>query len=110
MIRMVKYAPNYRHRAFNIKKAPRELVASFVDWYNHQHRHNSIKFVIPYQRHNGDAAEICSHRAVVSEQARQCNPGRCSGTTRCWRQREVVWINPPSLEIELNSATFDMAA
>ena len=29
---------------------------------------------------------------------------------RSWRQPELVWINPPQPEIELNSAKFAMAA
>ena len=37
-------------------------VASFVNWYNHRHRHSSIKFVTPKQGHNGQAVEICRLR------------------------------------------------
>jgi len=29
---------------------------------------------------------------------------------RCWRQPEVVWINPPPPEHGVNSATLPMAA
>jgi hypothetical protein len=74
-------------------------VASVVDWYNHQHRHSGIKFVTPQQRHDGQAVEICRHRAVVYEQARGRNPKRWSRSTRCWRQPEVVWINQPTDEL-----------
>tara|TARA_B100000674_G_scaffold191664_2_gene156122 strand:- start:13759 stop:14001 length:243 start_codon:yes stop_codon:yes gene_type:complete len=42
-----------------------QWVASFADWYNHRHRHSGIEFVTPHQRHNGDAMEICRHRAVI---------------------------------------------
>jgi hypothetical protein len=73
------------------------------------HRHSGIKFVTPHQRHNGDAMEICHHRAVVYEQARQRNPRRWSRSTRCWHQPEVVWINPLPAEIELEPATLSMA-
>jgi hypothetical protein len=66
--------------------------------------------VTPHQRHNGDAVEICRHRAVVYEQARQRHPRRWSRSVRCWRQPEVVWINPPPAEIELEPATLLMAA
>jgi transposase InsO family protein len=110
LFRTVKYRPDYPRRPFSSKKGACDWVASFVDWYNHHHRHSGIKFVTPYQRHNGDAAEICRHRAVVYEQARQLNPRRWSRSTRCWRQPEVVWINPPPPEIELNSGKFAMAA
>jgi hypothetical protein len=69
-----------------------------------------INFVMHHQRHNGDAVEICCNRAVVYEQARQRNPLRWSRAIRCWRQPEVVWINPPSTEIEPTPATLTMAA
>ena len=89
---------------------PVQWVASFADWYNHRHRHSGIKFVTPHERHSGQAVEICRHRAVVYEQARQRNPRRWSRSIRCWRQPEVVWINPPSTEIESTPATLTMAA
>ena len=110
LFRTAKYRPDYPRRPFRSKKAACEWVASFVDWYSHQHRHSGIKFVTPYKRHSGQAVKICRHRAVVYEQARQRNPRRWSRSTRCWRQPEVVWINPPTPEIELNSGKFAMAA
>jgi len=85
-------------------------VASFADWYNQRHRHSGIKFVTPHQRHSGQAVEICRQRAVVYEQARQRNPRRWAQAIRCWRQPGVVWINPPSTEIESTPATLTMAA
>jgi hypothetical protein len=54
------------------------------------HRHSGIKFMTPHQRHDGDAAEICRHRAIVNEQARQRNPRRLSRSTRCWHQPELL--------------------
>ncbi len=63
---------------------------------------SSIRFVTPSQRHSGKAIEICRHRARVYELARQRHPLRWSGTTRCWHQPEVVWINPPPPENDAN--------
>jgi hypothetical protein len=85
-------------------------VASFLDWYNHRHRHSGIKFVTPQQRHSGQAVEICRQRTLVYKQARQRHPRRWSRSIRCWQQPEVVWINPPPPEIESVSLTFAMAA
>jgi putative transposase len=87
-----------------------QWVVSYVDWYNHRHRHSRIKFVTSHQRHNGEAVEIFRHRPVVYEQARQRNPRRWSRSTQCWHQPEVACINPPPPEIELEPATSTMAA
>ena len=73
-----KYRPDYPSRPFTSQEAACQWVSSFVDWYNHRHRHSGVKFVTPQQRHNGDAVEICRHRAVVYAQARQRHPRRWS--------------------------------
>jgi putative transposase len=70
----------------------------------------SIRFVTPSQRHSGKAIEICRHRARVYELARQLHPLRWTGTTRCWHQPEVVWINPPPPENDAKPATLVVAA
>ena len=80
---IAKYRPNYPRRPFASKDDACQCVASFVDRYNHRHRHSGIKFVTPHQRHSGQAVEICHYRAVVYEQARQRNPRRWSRSTRC---------------------------
>jgi len=109
LFRTAKYRPDYPSRPFTSQEAACQWMASFADWYNHRHRHSGIKFVTPHQRHNGDAVEICRHRAVF-KRARQRNPRRWSRSTRCWRQPEVVWIYPPPQEAEPKPTTFAMAA
>ncbi len=64
----------------------------------------------PAQRHSGQANKICLHRANVYEQARQQHPRRWTRSTRCWRQQEVVWINPPPLENDADAAALAMDA
>jgi hypothetical protein len=100
LFRTVKYRPNYPRKPFTSKDEACQWVASFVDWYNHQHRHSGIKFVTPQQRHCGQAVEISRQRAVVYEQARQLNPRRWSRSTRCWHQPDVVWINQPQDDLD----------
>jgi putative transposase len=90
LFRTANYRPDYPSRPFTSKEADCQWVASFADWYNHQHRHSGIKFVTPHQGHNGDAVEICRHRDVVYEQAHQTHPRRWSRSIRCWRQPELV--------------------
>jgi transposase InsO family protein len=95
LFRTAKYRPDYPNRPFASVEEACLWAAAFVGWYNHQHRHSGIKFVTPHQRHSGAAVKLCRHRAYVYEQARQRHPRRWSRSTRCWRQPEVVWINPP---------------
>ena len=110
LFRTAKYRPEYPRKPFASKDQACQWVASFVDWYNEQQRHSGIKFVMPQQFHCSQAVEICRHRAVVYEQARQRNTRQWSRTIRCWRQPEMVWINPPPAEIDSTPATLTMAA
>jgi hypothetical protein len=110
LFRTLKYRPDYPRRPFSSVPEACSWVASFVDWYNHQHCHSGILFVTPDQRQSGQDDEICRHRARGYEQARQVHPRCWSRTTRCWRQPEVVWINPPPPENTINPATLVMAA
>jgi hypothetical protein len=98
LFRTVKYRPDYPSRPFASKDEACEWVATFVDWYNHRHRHSTIKFVTPHQRHSGTANAICKQRADVYEKARRANPTRWSRHTRCWSQPVEVWINQPTEE------------
>lgn len=109
LFRTVKYRPDYPSRPFRSVEEACAWVATFVDWYNHQHRHSGIRFVTPSQRHSGEAVAISRHRARVYEQARLRHPRRWSRNTRCWCQPEVVWINPPP-ENSVTAATLLMAA
>jgi len=110
LFRTAKYRPDYPSRPFASVEEACQWVASFADWYNHRHRHSGIKFVTPHQRHNGEAVEICRHRAVVYEQARQRYPRQLSQSTRCWRQPAEVWINPPPAENNTKTSSVVMAA
>jgi transposase InsO family protein len=100
LFRTVKYRPDYPRKPFASKEQAGQWVASFVGWYNHRHRHSGIKFVTPDQRHSGQAVEICQHRAVIYEEARQRHPRRWSRSTRCWHQPAVVWINQPPDDLD----------
>ena len=46
LFRTVKYRPNYPNRPFSSKEEACQWVASFVDWYNHQHRHSGINSLL----------------------------------------------------------------
>jgi transposase InsO family protein len=110
LFRTVNYRLDYPRRPFRSKDDACAWVATFVSWYNHRQRHSGIRFVTPHQRHSGQANEICRHRARVYAQAHQRHPRRWTRSTRCWRQPEVVWINPPPPENDADAATLAMAA
>ncbi len=109
LFRTAKYRPDYPRRPFASAEESCLWVASFIDLYNQRHRHSRIKFVMPRQRHSGQAVGICRHRTVVYEQALQRHPRRWSQSIRCWAQPEVVSINSPPPENESVSVTFAMA-
>lgn len=62
LFRTCKYRPNYPSKPFESIEQARQWTMSFVQWYNHQHKHSGLKFVTPAQRHDGRAASILSHR------------------------------------------------
>ena len=65
LFRTAKYRPDYPIRVFASEDEACQWVASFVDRYNHRHRHSGIKFMRPQQRHSGQAVETCRYCSVV---------------------------------------------
>jgi hypothetical protein len=53
LFRTAKFRPDYPVRPFASAEDVCLWVVSFVDWYNHRHRHSGLKFVTP---HHGTAA------------------------------------------------------
>jgi putative transposase len=49
---------------------------SFVTWYNRDHKHSSIGFVAPADRHAGRDVEIPPGRRAVYERAKHRHPER----------------------------------
>ncbi len=70
LFRTVKYRPDYPQRPFRSQEEACRWACAFVNWYNHRHRHSSIRFVTHDQPHSGQADELCRQRALVYEQAR----------------------------------------
>jgi hypothetical protein len=80
--------------------AARAWTQKFVRWYNHEHKHNGLKFVTPAQRHNGVAAAVLAQREAICADARERNPWRCSRSTRNWKLKDEVWLNPERVQPE----------
>jgi putative transposase len=96
--RTLKYHQSHPTRQFRSLDAVRCWVECFVEWYNGQHCHSSIKCVTPNQQHSGEAHGIFTIRQQTYERAREENPRRWSVPTRCWKQPEVFKMNYPRLE------------
>ena len=94
LFKTLKYRPNYPSRAFESLLAARQWVGTFVNWYNHEHRHSAVRFVTPAQRHAGQDTAVLAKRVDVYEAAKAKHPQRWSGCTRNWQPVTVVHLNP----------------
>ena len=90
----LKYRPNYPQERFDDIQKARDWVSEFVEWYNHLHRHSSIRFVTPAQRHTGEDVAILEARHQSYLTAREHHPERWSGMTRDWSWMGEVSLNP----------------
>jgi len=94
LFKTLKYAPSYPSKPFSSLDEARQWVSTFVDWYNHFHRHSGLKYVTPKQRHSGEDIAILEQRKRVYEEAKKQHPERWSGETRNWNHETVVKLNP----------------
>lgn len=92
--RTMKCHPMYPRKPFADLTEARKWVAQFIHWYNEQHRHSSIGFVTPSQRHAGLDIKLLKHREKVYEEARLRHPNRWCGKTRDWTRVDEVHLNP----------------
>lgn len=95
LFRTLKYSPAYPKKPFADLAEARTWVHRFVHWYNHEHRHSSIRFVTPAQRHTGLERQILAARKAVYDTAKRALPLRWNGrATRNWEPLGTVWLNP----------------
>ena len=94
LFRTAKYRPEFPATGFEDLAAARAWAASFVRWYNFEHRHSGIRYVSPAQRHTGDDHAILAARHALYTAARERNPTRWSGDTRNWAPIGPVTLNP----------------
>jgi transposase InsO family protein len=104
LFRTCKYRPNYPVNGFADINEARAWVLSFARWYNTEHKHSSLKFTTPQQRHTGEATAILEHRKEIYREARDRHPNRWSGEIRNWELPDKVWLNPEKEQPELNQA------
>jgi len=94
LFRTTKYRPDFPVDGFATLEQAQEWVLRFVRWYNLEHRHSSIRFVTPDERHRGMDIAILKAREAVYEAARATNPERWRGKTRNWSHTNCVILNP----------------
>ncbi len=94
VFRTAKYRPEFPVKGFTNLDGARVWAASFVQWYNHMHRHSGIRYVTPVQRHAGEDHAILGARHALYTKARDDHPARWSGHTRNCSPIGAVTINP----------------
>jgi len=94
LFKTVKYCPQWPIDGFISIEEARLWVDKFVDWYNTKHKHSSIKYVTPEERHCGLDVEILKKRQELYQKARLKNPNRWSKDSRNWNFIEKVYLNP----------------
>jgi len=100
MFRTVKYMPAFPHSGFLEIESARKWVNSFVDYYNNDHHHSSLKFITPNQRHDGLSENILNGRKKILQAAKAKHPERWAGPIQNCTLEEVVWLNPTKEKIK----------
>ena len=93
LYKTLKYRPWYPQKPFASLSDARTWVGDFVEWYNHEHRHSSLAYVTPNDRHTGRDKEILARRRFVYQRAKMKNPERWSGHIREWSAPSEVTLN-----------------
>lgn len=71
----MKYGPTYPDRFGNLAEAE-TWVATFMTWYNTEHRHSGIGFLTPNMHHEGRAIPITTARQTTLDAAYDAHPER----------------------------------
>jgi putative transposase len=82
LFRTTEYHHSWPKNGFKNLSEARDWVTSFVDWYNKIHKHSSIKYVTPEQRHNGLDNQFLLNRKETYLKAQRANPSRWKNNIR----------------------------
>lgn len=94
LFKTAKYCPMWPEKPFDTLEQARDWVMQFVCWYNTQHRHSSLKYVTPDERHRGLANALLRSRTCLYMAARARHPQRWSAGVRNWKLSDAVYLNP----------------
>ncbi|HEY1017298.1 MAG TPA: IS3 family transposase [Herpetosiphonaceae bacterium] len=100
----MKYGPAYPGRFASLGDT-RAWVTSFVQWYNHEHRHSGLGLLTPAMIHSGAAATVVAARQAVLTAAAACHPERfVRGQPTPPTVPTAAWINPPLITMPSTDA------
>lgn len=102
----LKFAPVFPERFGSVGEA-RDFMATFVDGYNHNHRHTGIGLNTPADVHYGLAAGKAIERSATLAAARAQNPERFSTTIdpKILALPSTTWINKPAEKTDKETDT-----
>ncbi len=103
LFKTLKYRPEYPNKPFVSLENAKYWVDGFVEWYNNEHLHSSIKFVTPNYRHQNLDIKQLENRHKVYVEAKRKNPNRWSRKTRNWDRPTNVLLNPLKCKKEKNN-------
>ena len=91
-----KYHPSFPSRFGSIADARRHF-ATFMPWYNNEHRHSALALLAPAVVHHGRIDEVLAQRQLVLDHAFTKHPERFPlGPPRAKRPPTEAWINRPT--------------
>ncbi len=97
----LKYCPAFPDRFGSIADA-RAFAATFMTYYNHEHRHSGIGLHTPASVHYGTATEIRTQRAATLDAAYAANPQRFTRRPVPPKLPTLAWTNEPTKEVIQN--------
>lgn len=102
----LKFAPVFPERFGSVGEA-RAYMATFVDGYNHNHRHTGIGLNTPADVHYGLAAGKAIERSATLAAARARNPERFSTSAdpKILALPSTTWINKPAEKTDKETDT-----
>jgi putative transposase len=96
----LKYRPEFPERFGSLEDA-RSFCQRFFSWYNTEHYHSGIGYLIPEQVQFGRSKQIVKEREAVLKKAYQRYPDRFKkGIPKPWPLPESAWINKPPSKSE----------
>jgi putative transposase len=93
--RTMKYRPGYP-KVFDTLQAARDYLTTYVNWYNHEHKHSGIALFSPAQVGDGTWKTAWTSRDRALQSYYKRHPERFHARPRTPRPAEKVGINLPA--------------